>query len=191
MLRKVVLVVGLTLSVPVNAQETLAFKCPSQGATMTTSVNSVLTFTRQEGLTCFFKRRDSDTESPWLGGVTSPTSNLATQFKTEIEKLWPVRVGTKTDQLQTGAGSAGRFGYVISFPERKQITVPAGTFDVVVIENLTEGLSGRNKYKSIFRYYYALDVGYHVKFEPILVQGSWPTSAPTPVPWEATKITRP
>src|SRR6185503_20032838 len=119
MLRNVILGLGLTLSMPATAQQTIAFKCPSPGTTMTTSVGSVLTFTRQEGLTCFFKRRDGDIESPWLGGVTSPTSNLGTQFKTEIEKLWPLRAGTKTDQWQTGAGSVGRFGYSISVSEQK------------------------------------------------------------------------
>ena len=67
------------------------------------------------------------------------------------------------------------------------LTVPAGTFDVLVIDVTTEGIRANN-HKSYGRFYYALDFGYPVKYEPVLERGNWSTP---PVAYEAVAITKP
>ena len=97
--RLMLTLLGLVLTLPAEAQEALPFKCPAPGATMTTTANNTLTFTRQEGMICHFKRANN-TEGAWMAGVVSPTSNLGTRYKDDIEKFWPARVGAKSEFIR-------------------------------------------------------------------------------------------
>lgn len=182
MLRAITLALALAASSQASAQEAIAFKCPAPGVTITFSDNSFRTFTRQEGLTCFYKL-PNNTEGAWMAGVASPASTLGARFKAEIEKIWPARVGARSEFLQHE-----QWGYQIIIRERKVISVPAGTFDVLVIDVVEEGIR-QNMHKSIRRYFYAPDVGYAVKYEPILERGVWGGTAPQTV--EVIKISSP
>lgn len=181
--------VALTLlASPAMAQETFQHRCPDAGTHITLNDGTALSFTRSEGLTCFYRTPGNSEERGWYASVFSAGFSYAKDYRTEIAKLWPARVGNRvTFQPMDGGMQGWQVDLVIR--EKTKVTVPAGTFDVLVIDYITEGIRS-NFHKSTRRFWYAPEVGFHIKYEPILERGSWGFT-PEPKPFVATRVVKP
>jgi hypothetical protein len=166
MFRQIMLAAAVVTSTAATAQEAIPFRCPTPGTIMAFSDNTSRTFTRQDGLTCHYRTSDNR-DGSFFAGIVAPNHALMARFKGDIEKVWPARVGYKSDFMQLEA-----WGYQVIVRETTRITVPAGTFDVVPIDLTEEGIR-QNMHRSYKRYYYAPSLGYAVKYEPVLERGAW------------------
>ena len=180
-----VLLVALLFAFPAAAQDQFQFKCPQPGTVITFSDKSVVTFTRSDGLSCFYKVADGP-ERGWFASAYSATNLFAVANRETISRLWPAKIGDRVS-FHTLNGTTGWNNEII-IREKTKLTIAAGTFDVLVIDVIEEGNRG-NIHKSVRRFYYAPDLGFHVKFEPILERGQWGSGTPTPL--EAVKVTLP
>lgn len=184
---KLVFAAALIASVSGAAHAQAPFHCPPSGASLLTSEGQNIVFTRQDGLSCLYRLGGVGAERGWFAGVISASAGYAERYREEFSKVWPAQVGSKVvfDAIN---GTEGWHNEIF-VRERKAITVPAGAFDVLVIDVTQEG-NRSNLHKSTLRYYWAVDFGFPVKHEPILERGAWGPNF-TPKPWEAEKITRP
>lgn len=84
--------------------------------------------------------------------------------RSAIDALRPLQVGGKIQYRYDGAGQVARDGtwyYTVSVDRAEKVTVPAGTFDTLVVSILEEG--GRShKAKSV--QWYAPSIAVSVKF---------------------------
>lgn len=170
----------LAFSSPLNAQD---FSCPTPGTKLTTSNGNMLTFTDRAGMTCNYLNSSGE-PSGFTAGVIAPRSPNATDFAAKFASLWPAAKG-KEISFQTGNLLSLEYFYRIRGHER--IKVPAGEFDVVVIDHEQRGIRDNNRFLAKFTFYWAPEVGYLVKYDVEQVRGAYRVA---PKPWEAVSITK-
>jgi hypothetical protein len=114
-------------------------------------------------------------------GLANAASEHAALLRRNLRPLFPLTVGASTEfVIQT---SSGGWRYRWRVTESRNITVPAGTFDVWVLEALEEG-----QYGNIFRgrrtFYIDKFTNLVVRYDVETMQG-WPGYG---APWVALRI---
>jgi uncharacterized caspase-like protein len=101
----------------------------------------------------------------------------------EAEKIWPLVIGKEVTFPSSRATLSWR--QTIKVLRRDKILVPAGEFDVYVIERHEKGLAG-NSFDGVYTYWYAPSEGLVVKFDLSVKAGPGESKG-----WEAEGIIRP
>jgi hypothetical protein len=136
------------------AAQTAEFKCPATGTQFTfkgDSFGGVNTATGQDGNACLFTRTsDGKTEAlrvHWglVGSVDAQGDSFAKSL--DLKSLWPLKVGNKIVNTVTVVGRDGKSytsTVTVVVAAAEKVTVPAGTFDTLRVEETKEGSSARS-----------------------------------------------
>ncbi len=174
---------------PALAAERAPGACPAPGTVIVTSINETHTIKGGDGLYCWVTLSAPGRpphDIGYFGLVTGVGSMCYNAAKDEIAKLWPLEVG----KVVRFSAESGNYAWASTYTvtERKDITVPAGTFPVYVVvydERQTNG-----PYHSIWTDYISTDVGYRVKLDYWYSVPGGPSRRYPHTPWEAVTITR-
>lgn len=134
--------------------QTAEFKCPASGTEFTykgDNFDGVNTATGQDGNACLFSRASGGKAETlrvhWglVGSVDAQGDSFAKGL--DLKSLWPLKVGNKITNTVTVVGRDGKsytstVTAVVAAAEK--VTVPAGTFDTLRVEETKEGSSTRN-----------------------------------------------
>ena len=134
--------------------QTAEFKCPASGTQFTykgDNFGGVNTATGQDGNACLFSRTsDGKTETlrvHWglVGSVDAQGDSFANGL--DLKSLWPLKVGNTTTNTVTVVGRDGKSytsTVTVVVAGSEKVTVPAGTFDSLRVEETKAGSSARN-----------------------------------------------
>jgi hypothetical protein len=182
----IALFLGWPLGAVVHAQDAIPFSCPKPGTIIEATNGGKITFGESDGLTCRYTNRAGQPVARVAVVIDGDDPNAKT-YKDEFPKLWPAKVG---NQISFATAVTGGIRYTNSYTVQsvESVTVPAGTFDVVVLQHERVGGSASARYRHLANFYYAPTVGHMVKFEFNLLQGN---RRDAPQNWEAAKIVIP
>lgn len=94
-----------------------------------------------------------------------------------VEGFWPLRVGKSETINYSTSGGAREMNWKVLRTET--VTVPAGTFYTYVIQHLDRAMDGH--YEAVETSWYAPELGYFVRFQQNLVNGTQSQAKPN---WE-------
>jgi hypothetical protein len=160
--------------------------CPPAGSVLRTTDGRQFSFLGRDPTdpeTCRWSTAGVATVSRQLYGVTPADGVLARESRIGLRRLFPAATGKSTTySVQT---STGFWNITWCILAEQQITVPAGTFDVWVIENIEEGQLG-NIYRGERIFYIEKSTGMAVKVTSRVVRGQANLAN-----WEALSVQRP
>lgn len=124
--------------------QTAEFRCPAPGTEFTFNTgasNSTNTVTGQDGKICLVTSvsdgKSTQVRMHWgLLGSVEPAGESYVRG-VDLESLWPLKVGNKTEQTVTATGRDGKpytTKVTMTVAAYEKVTVPAGTFDVFRVE---------------------------------------------------------
>ena len=176
-----VLLAILSLRAPAAAQE-VPLGCPEAGTVIKTNLGGEFRFEGANGIYCNFSSRSGKRYSHYAL-LADDGTQLAARYGKRVAEMWPLSVGKSTEIQFDEGGATWYFNYEVLRAER--VTVPAGTFDTLVVLYTEQGLNG---FKGTRTYWYAPQVGYFVKFEPQIIHGI--RGGAPERPWEAVSIAK-
>ena len=156
---------GLTLALVAAAPRAIAasydFHCPAPGTVVEYNSGVTLTFTGRDGFRCTYTDEAGVTVEKYAG-----FGDDVAMLNAGLDRLWPLSLGA--EQILTVPGlsaSSTTFGSVterFTVMTGETISVPAGKFDTVVIEQ-EEAVSGNNGHNAKRTFWYAPDLGVVIK----------------------------
>ncbi|WP_448189372.1 TapB family protein [Azospirillum sp. sgz301742] len=161
----------------------LTLRCPEPGTLVRTSTGGTLEFKGNDGPVCLYTSGGKPSRRVLgLWSADNPSSAAATRALQPFE----LRVGNSVRFVTTGATpdeDETSLTNVFTVERTERVTVPAGSFDAVVINWNQRSARG---YEHDYRMWYAPEIGTIVKAQPEHKAGT-PGSYR---PWEATEVRR-
>lgn len=162
--------------------------CPDRGTKMTVSSGMKLEFEGSDGLTCNIKNMGTGNPFSFYGLIwyTGTLPDNWNEVRQALNSFWPLTVG-KTVSVDDTLGS-NAWTNTFTVVGRQSLSVPAGTFDVFVVNYRYAGVLGTAKGDAaMITLYVAPKLGYFVKRDFQRLAGN-PQVSPS---WEATTVTPP
>jgi hypothetical protein len=157
--------------------------CPQAG-TVIKIPGGELRFSGANGAYCNFTNMRGEPASR-LNIFAADGTEFGNRLGGKLGALWPLKVGAKLDLSYEARGGTWYFTFEVL--RRERVTVPAGSFDSIVIAQTEKG-SGENNFHGVRTYWYAPEVGYFVKFDTQIVTGH---RGSREIAWEALQISKP
>jgi hypothetical protein len=151
----------------VSAQDAgVPFACPKEGTVFETSRGSTRTARARDGWVCSFDVAGGEGFSRY-GHFINAEGTAKDDYGDKIVALWPLKVGTKS-VFSRSLGSGDR-EITLEVKEKKKLVVPAGEFEVILVEVTNRAIASKGTgYHATDQYYYAPSVGTYVKYDYIL-----------------------
>jgi hypothetical protein len=200
-MRAYAVLAGLGLIAAAPAARAYEHVCPAPGTEIvTTQFRTPIRYEGQEGLACLRSQGGKPINNE-IGHYRfyprgGSSSELYGKYLAAAYQLWPLAPGKRTDFPYSAVGDGSSAGSTrnnhyyrahLSVEAAREITVPAGRFEVVPIVLDIRGERG-NYHHSRYTYFYAPALGTNVKFTYELVSGS---SATGSTPWELVRYQAP
>jgi hypothetical protein len=169
---------------PAPARPMNALDCPEPGLQIHTSLGETLTAIPPNGPTCRW-RNSVGNEYANVGPFLPPSFNVNYDALGAMRRLQLATVGAEERALEDG-GASGNYTWSWRVAGHGPVTVPAGTFNAVLVEAVREG--ARGAHESRRRYWYVPDLRIVVKYQSAAVRGALQDD---PGNWEVTEVMPP
>jgi len=152
---------------PLHAIAPVEFHCPSAGTVFRTSTGQQFKFNETNGMRCGYTDESGNARERYAVFV----DGFGRYARKEMDSLWPLKVGSRaefeiidTSPVQQSEKYLQRnFRESFSVVRQESISVPAGTFDTLVVEWREQSMGIHTATEVLITLWYAPQPGYIVK----------------------------